>query len=66
MKRDPFRTLDDPDPPPRIASESEAEFRKHAAGLPKFEQAVGYWMLPKTPNVWQRFWARALLGIRWN
>ena len=26
----------------------------------------GWWVMPQSPNPWQRFWAWALLGLKWE
>ena len=71
---DPFRTLDDPDPP-FVVTDEMARNVGHAAW--QFARASGCSMLRiapdivlttsgAPPNAWYRFWARALLGWKWE
>jgi hypothetical protein len=74
--KDPFRTLDDPEPPklPDLTDFASMSVRadRITSGIIIADsvtgiRSAGYWVLPdKRPNWWRRFWAWALLGWKWK
>lgn len=63
-RRDPFRTLDDPEPEPKpVAPEPPPP----ATPEPEPDRPRGYWgLMIERPNLWRRFCAWLFLGIRWH
>jgi hypothetical protein len=63
--KDPFRTLDDPEPAGSpIAAGSIPSGAIYADGI----RTERKWRLRfrRAPNLWHRFWCRVLLGARWE
>lgn len=69
MKKDPFRTLDDPPglPMPSVETGGTAPAAPHGprSRLRICRPTVIYSLDPR-PNLWYRFWIRVLLGWKWE
>jgi len=64
--KDPFRTLDDPEP--GKGPITEAWIQSLSAREISGDRIVtpGWRQPPGRPNPWRRFWAWALLGVTWE